>query len=88
MANPLRGHIKRRNGCTSHGIFRSGNYSMVVRDGHRCALRTKLQSRHLSFKRRSDIGRRAIRDPEWNHHRSIDWPSYCHLGDQSDLTTR
>jgi hypothetical protein len=37
------------------------------------ALRTSLQSCDLSCKGRSQIGRRAVCDSEWDHHGSIDW---------------
>jgi hypothetical protein len=86
MANPLRRHIKGCSGCASYRIFFSGNYEMVVRDGHWRVLRTSFQSRDLSCKGWSEIGRRAICDPGWNYHGSIEWPFYCHLGNQDDLT--
>ncbi len=67
------------------GFSLATNYEMVVRDGHWRVLRTSLQSRDLSCKGRSEIGRRAICDPGWNYHGSIEWPFYCHLGNQDDL---
>ena len=57
-------------------------------DGHWRTLRTSLQSRDLSCKGRSEIGRRTIRDSEWDHHRWIDRPLHSHLGGQKDLTRR
>ena len=65
------GHVEGRTGCASYRLFLSRNYSMVVRDGHRRALRSSLQSRDLSCEGRSEIGRRSIRDSEWAHHGAL-----------------
>jgi hypothetical protein len=88
MADPFCGHVEGRTGCTSYRVFFSCSYSMVVRDGHWRTLRTSLQSRDLSCEGRSEIGRRAIRDSEWDHHGGIDRPLHSHLGGQNDLTSR
>jgi hypothetical protein len=82
----FRGHVEGRIGCASYRVFLSRNHPMVVRDGHRRALRTGLQSGDLSCEGRSEIGRRAICDPKRNYHRRIDWPLRSHLGAQNDLT--
>ena|SRR5882724_1111757 len=88
MADPFCGHVEGRIGCASYRVFLSRNYPMVVRNGHRRALRTSLQSGDLSCEGRSEIGRRTLRDSEWDHHRRIDWPLHSHLGGQNDLTRR
>ncbi len=82
MADPFCGHVEGRTGCTSYRLFLSCNYSMVVRDGHWRTLRTSLQSRDLSCKGRSEIGRRTIRDFEWDHHGGTDRPLHSHVGGQ------
>jgi hypothetical protein len=88
MADPFRGDVEGRTGCASYRLFLSRNYPMVVRDGHRRALRSNLQSRDLSCEGRSEIGRRSIRDSKWDYHGGIDWPLHSHLGGQKDLTNR
>jgi hypothetical protein len=88
MADPFCGYVEGRTGCASYRLFLSRNYPMVVRDGHRSALRSSLQSRDLSCEGRSEIGRRAIRDSEWDHHGGIDRPLHSQLGGQNDLTNR
>ena len=80
--------LKGRTGCASYRIFLSRNYSMVVRDGHRRALRSSLQSRDLSCQGRSQIWRRPVRDPERNHYRGVDRSLHSHLGGENDLTNR
>ena len=62
-------------------LFLGRDYSMVVRDGHRHALWSSLQSRDLSCEGRSEIRRRTIRDSQWDHHGGIDRPLHSHLGD-------
>jgi hypothetical protein len=86
--NPFCGHVEGRTGCTSYRLFLSCNYSMVVRYSHWRTLRTSLQSRDLSCEGWSEIGRRTIRDSEWDHHRGSDRPLHSHLGGQNDLTHR
>jgi hypothetical protein len=86
MADPFCGHVEGRPGCASYRLFLGRDYSMVVRDGHRRALRFRLQSRDLSCEGRSEIGRRAIRDSEWDYHGGTDRPLHTHLGSQEDLT--
>ena len=51
-------------------------------------LRTSLQSRDLSCKGRSEIGRRTICDSERDHHRGANRPLHSHLCGQEDLTDR
>jgi hypothetical protein len=72
MANPLCGHVGRRTGCPTYSVFGNCKYTMVVRDGHRRVLWIRICSCGLSRERRSEIGRRAICDPErhyqgWNY---------------------
>src|SRR6266567_6277524 len=88
MADPYRGDVERRAGWAAYRLFLSPNQPMVVRDRNRGVLRYGLRSRDLSCERRSEIGRRPIRDSEWNHHRRIDRPLHNHLGGQKDLTGR
>ena len=88
MADPFCGYVERRTGCAPYRLFLSRNYPMVVRDGHRRALRSGLQSRNLSCEGRSEIGRRPIRGSEWDHHGWIDRSLHSHLGGQNDLTSR
>ena len=85
MANPLCGNLERRIDCASYRLFDSCNYTMVVRNDHRRALRFRLRSRDLSRQGRTEIRRRALCDPERNYHRSIDRPFYRHVGHQNDL---
>ena len=75
-------------GRTSYRLFLSCNYSMVVRYGHWRTLRTSLQSRDLSCEGRPKIGRRTIRDSEWDHHGGSDRSLHSHLCGQNDLTNR
>ena len=77
-----------RTGCPTYSVFGNCKYTMVVRDGHRRVLWIRIRSCGLSRERRSEIGRRAICDPErryqgWNY-----WTSCRHVGDQDDLTKR
>lgn len=72
MADPFCGHVEGRTGCASYRLFLRRDYSMVIRDGHRRGLWSSLQSRDLSCKGRSEIGRRTICDSEWDHHGGFD----------------
>jgi hypothetical protein len=45
----------------------------------------RLRSRHLPRQGRSQIGRRAICDPQRDYHRGIDGPFHRHVGRQNDL---
>src|SRR5882724_447536 len=88
MADSFCGHVERCPSCASYRLFLGRDDSVVVSDGYRRALRFRLQSSDLSCEGRSEIGRRAIRDSEWDYHRGIERPLHTHLGSQEDLTRR
>src|SRR5205814_9365196 len=87
-ADPYRGEIEGGTGWAAYKLFLSSNQPMVVRDRNRGVLRSGLRSRDLPCERRSEIGRRPIRDSERGHHRRINRPLHNHLGGQKDLTSR
>jgi hypothetical protein len=85
MADPYGGDVEGRAGWAAYSLFLSPNQPMVVRDRDRGVLRSGLRSGNLSCEGRSEIGRRPIRDSEWDHHGRIDRPLHSHLGGQRDL---
>jgi hypothetical protein len=88
MADPFCGHVEGHPGCFSYRLFVGRDYSMMVRDGHRRTLRSRLQPSDLSCEGRSEIGRRAIRGSKWDYHGRIHRPLHTDLGSQEDLTRR
>src|SRR4029450_5654177 len=82
MADPFCGHAEGRPGWASYRLFLSFDYSMVVCDSHRRAVRFRLQSCDLSCEGRSEIGRRAMRDSKRDYHGGIDRPLHTHLGSE------
>ena len=75
-------------GWPAYRLFLSPHQPMVVRDRNRGVLRSGLCSRDLSCEGRPEIGRRPIRDSEWDYHGRIDRPLHNHLGGQKNLARR